>query len=236
MMQSSDAAGIRSSIGVFEENAYPYVAYFSGTTALAKNLTSITSSSGFYTNGGLTSIYIGSKVTSIGSNAFYYTASLSDVIVAEGLTSIGNSAFIYSGLTSIKLPNTLTSIGSGAFNYSSLLSIIVPNSVTTIGSGAFSYCSIASVTFPINDNFTSIPASCCLSNNLTGTLVIPSSITSIGSSAFRYTNVTRINCLATTAPTLGSNVFNGISATIHVPVGATGYGTTYGGLTVIADL
>jgi len=36
---------------------------------------------------------------------------------------------------------------------------------------------------------------------------------------------------------LGSNVFSGVLATdIHVPVGATGYGTTYGGLTVVADL
>ena len=67
---------------------------------------------------------------------------------------------------------------------------------------------------------------------------MPSSVTSIGSYAFGYSqNLSTINCLATTAPSLGSGAFaytgNG---TIHVPVGATGYGTTYGGLTVIADL
>jgi hypothetical protein len=46
-----------------------------------------------------------------------------------------------------------------------------------------------------------------------------------------------VTCLALTAPTIGLNVFLGIPATqIHVPVGATGYGATYGWLTVIYDL
>jgi hypothetical protein len=36
---------------------------------------------------------------------------------------------------------------------------------------------------------------------------------------------------------LGSNAFSYAPATeIHVPIGATGYNTTYGGLTVIYDL
>jgi len=63
-------------------------------------------------------------------------------------------------------------------------------------------------------------------------------VTSIGDDAFQGCSIlATVNCLATSAPTLGSNVFLNISATqIHVPVGATGYGTTYGGLTVVLDL
>jgi len=63
-------------------------------------------------------------------------------------------------------------------------------------------------------------------------------VTSIGSYAFALcTSLATVNCLATTAPTLGSRAFYGISATeIHVPVGATGYTSTYGGLTVVFDL
>jgi len=63
-------------------------------------------------------------------------------------------------------------------------------------------------------------------------------VTTIGSYAFdSASSLATVNCLATTAPTLGSDVFNNISATeIHVPVGATGYTATYGGLTVVADL
>jgi len=110
------------------------------------------------------------------------------------------------------------------------------NGVTSIGSYCFAYSSLASITLPINNNFTSITNGCFVGTAITS-ITIPSSITSIGSSAFRFSSLATINCLATTAPTLGSNAFYSISATsIHVPVGATGYGTTYGGLTVIADL
>jgi len=63
-------------------------------------------------------------------------------------------------------------------------------------------------------------------------------VTSIGGYAFwQCTSLATINCLATTPPTLGTDVFDGVlAADIHVPAGATGYGTTYGGLTVVADL
>jgi hypothetical protein len=63
-------------------------------------------------------------------------------------------------------------------------------------------------------------------------------VTSIGSYAFALcSSLATVNCLATAAPTLGSFAFYGVASTeIHVPVGATGYGTTYGGLTVVADL
>jgi hypothetical protein len=110
----------------------------------------------------------------------------------------------------------VTSIGSFAFSScTSLPSITIPNAVTSIGSYAFYGCtSLSSIT-------------------------IPNGVTSIGSSAFNScTSLATINCLATTAPTLsGVNHFTGVAATeIHVPVGATGYGATYGGLTVIFDL
>ena len=54
-------------------------------------------------------------------------------------------------------------------------------------------------------------------------ITIPSAVTSIGNYAFaNCTSLATVNCLATTAPTLGSNPFTNISATeIHVPVGAT---------------
>ena len=69
-------------------------------------------------------------------------------------------------------------------------------------------------------------------------LNIRGGITSIGDNTFlNCTSLATINCLAISAPTLGSNTFLAVSATqIHVPVGATGYGTTYGGLTVVYDL
>jgi hypothetical protein len=63
-------------------------------------------------------------------------------------------------------------------------------------------------------------------------------VTTIGDYAFvTSVSLATINCLATTAPSLGSYAFYQTQATeIHVPVGATGYTATYGGLTVVADL
>ncbi len=209
MMQSSDSAGIRSSIGVVD---YPFTTDIIGTTERTRNLTSITSSSGFYA-ATIASIYIGSNVTSIGSSSFKY-GSIGTITIANGLTSIGSAAFKYGGPSSI----------------------IIPDSVTSIGTNAFAFSNVANVTLPTNDSFTTISSS-SFSYSLLASVTIPSSVTSIGSSAFSYTTLNSVNCLATTAPTLGSNAFNSINATsIHVPVGATGYGTTYGGLTVIADL
>jgi hypothetical protein len=67
---------------------------------------------------------------------------------------------------------------------------------------------------------------------------LPSTMTSIGSGAFYGdSSLDLVTSLAVTAPTLGNGAFTGIAATqIHVPVNATGYGITWGGLTVIYDV
>ncbi len=208
MMQSSDTADIRSSIGAVD---YPFTTDVIGSTVQTRNLTSITDSSGFKYQ--TVSVYIGSNVTSIGSFAFSY-GSVTSITIAPGVTSIGSRAFAYGGPNNIIIPDTVTSIGSSAFKYGNLQSCILP----------------------INDTFTAIPSSLFNGSSLQS-ITIPSSITSIEANAFYSSGLATINCLATAAPTLGSSAFTNVSATsIHVPVGATGYGTTYGGLTVIADL
>ena len=98
---------------------------------------------------GLTSVTIGSGVTSIGNNAFHGCSGLTSITIPNSVTSIGGGAFGgCSNLTSITIPNSVTSIGGGAFyNCSGLTSITIPNSVTSIGEGAFLNCSgLTSVT------------------------------------------------------------------------------------------
>ena len=83
-----------------------------------------------------------------------------------------------------------------------------------------------------------IKDSAFLNQNKLTSVIIPSSVTSIGNSAFQNcSGVRTVNCMATSAPTIGTNAFNGIEATeIHVPASASAsYGSTYGGLTVVAD-
>jgi hypothetical protein len=196
---------------------YPYTTDFQGGVKQTRNLTSITGGDGYYGNDtALTSIYVGSNVTSIGSYAFYLCASLTSITIPDSVTTIGSNAFYFcSSLTSITIADSVTSIESGAFGFcSSLTSINIPDSVTSIEDFTFNGCS----------SLTSI--------------TIPDSVNTIGSYSFySCTSLATINCLATTAPTLAANAFGNVAATdIHVPVGSTGYGATYGGLTVVFDL
>lgn len=142
-----------------------------------------------------------------------------EVSIGSNVTSIGSYAFrygFYSGNTQshITIPSSVTSIGSNAFDYNGNITSLTLNSgLTSIGNYAFNQCDFS-------------------------TLTIPDSVTTIGDYAFGgNTSLATINCLATTAPSLGSSAFYYAPATeIHVPVGATGYGATYGGLTVVYDL
>lgn len=138
--------------------------------------------------------------------------------IAENVTSIGSYAFAYcSGFTSeLIIPDSVTDIGHFAFNLCSGFSgLTLSNSLTTIGSYAFYGCS-----------------------GFSGELVIPSSVTNIGDAAFgSCTGVTSVTSLATVAPTLGSMAFYGVNTSeIYVPADATGYGVTWGGLTVLYEL
>ncbi len=103
-------------------------------------------------------------------------------------------------------------IGNNAFrNQFRLSGVTIPNSITVIRGSAFRDCT----------GLTSI--------------TIPDSVTSFGTNAFQgCTGLLTINSLRSSAPTLlGSDTFlNVATSTINVPIGATGYGTVYGGLTV----
>ena len=123
---------------------------------------------------------------------------LETVKLPQGITALGESAFYGCiGLTTVTLPETLTSIGNYAFsNCYSLTSIDLPDGLESIGNNAFYEC----------DALTSI--------------TLPAGVTSIVTFAFySCSDLTTVTCLATTPPTMGSNVFSSSHAlkAIYVP-------------------
>lgn len=145
---------------------------------------------------------------------------ITEVVIPSGVTEIGNNAFYECrSLTSTTIPNTVTRIRQYAFGYcTGLTSVVIPDSVTSIGNDAFRNCSgLTSVNIP--NGVTILPDrvfySCI---NLTS-IIIPSSVTLMGTWVFGdCIGLTSITCLATTPPTIGTNVFNNTNdCPIYVP-------------------
>ena len=182
------------------------------------------------------SIYEDKPVISIGGYAFNSCSSLTSVTIPDSVTSIGRFAFGYcSGLTSVTIPDSVTSIGQDAFwGCSNRMSVTIPDSVTSIENMTFRNCSnLTSVI--IGNKVTSIGRwafrDC---RNLTN-VTIPDSVTQIGSWAFSGCSSLKSITFEGNAPSsFGSDVFKNlpIEATVTVKAGATGFGETYGGLTV----
>ena len=217
-------------------SAYPYTTDFQSGVAQTRNLLNIDNLDGYKNNSNLESIYIGSHVTSIDFQAFLGTTGLTSVKIPETVTTLGQAAFFESGLTSVFVPDSVTDMGSSSTfgDCLSLTSAIIGNNVPTIPVfGLANNPLLSSVS--LGSSVTTIGASAFQSDVGLTSIDLPSGVTSIGSSAFNgCTTLASIGIASSSAPTLGSNAFLNVSATtVQVPIGATGYSATYGGLTVV---
>ena len=172
-----------------------------GTLNIPNSVTLIGNTS-FWGCSGLTgSLTIPNSVVLIDMNAFQNCSGLTGPLtIPNSVTSIGSYAFCNcSGLTgTLSIPNSLTSIDDGVFyNCQGLTgSLIIPNTITSIGNYAFG---------------------CCY--GLMGDLLIPSSVDSIGDYAFYgCSGFKSMFVLGETPPTMESNSFSYVSATIPVYV------------------
>ena len=159
----------------------------------------------------LTSLTIGSYVTSIGNYAFYGCFGLTGALtIPNSVTSIGNAAFSNCfGLTgTLTIPNSVTSIGDTAFEECSGITgtLIIPNSVISIGNHAFQNCrKITSLIIP--NSITSIGNNTFQNCSDLTSVTIPNSVTSIGNSAFSGCSALSILTIGNQVKTIGNSAF-----------------------------
>lgn len=149
-------------------------------------------------------IRIPNSVTSIGENAFYGCSAMTECQIPYGTLSIGNNAFIDCiSLMFVDIPNSVTSLGDGCFvNCLNFRYASIPSSITYIPNGCFYNC----------DGLSDIE--------------IPSSVSGIGDSAFaECSGLYSVTCLATTPPTLGTNVFLNTNTKLKIYVPSTSVDT-----------
>ena len=155
----------------------------------------------------LTSLTIGSSVTSIGSFAFSECWGLTSVTIPSSVTSIGSYAFSgCSGLTSVTIED-----GAGTLSFR-----------TSFSSTHFTSCPIEKLYLGRDISYSSFYSPFEGKEKLTS-LTIGSSVTSIGVDAFRgCRGLTSVTSLNTTPPVISSTTFDTATeqnATLNVPVG-----------------
>ena len=204
----------------------------------------------FYMCQGLTSVTIGSGVSSISSiintafdncsnlhnvtingqgallGVFSGKSSIQNVIIGDNVHGrIYNSAFENcTSLSSVTIGSGITNIDKSAFNgCSGLTSITIPDNVTTIGEDAFANCrSLTSIVFP--DSVKTIGSGVCRTCTSLTEVTIGSGVTSIGNNAFSgrpTVPLETLTCLAILPPSISTPMFaQGVVPNIYVPAGS----------------
>ncbi len=121
--------------------------------------------------GGVETLKLDEKITSIGNHAFYGMSALKSVEVPKAVTKIGDYAFAFAGMSEIALPEGVVSIGNHAFeSCASLKNVVLPLSVKTIGTRCFAFCGALTDAVIVSPELEAIPEEAfyrCISlNNL----------------------------------------------------------------------
>ena len=192
----------------------------------------------FYNCTSLTSVTIGNSVTSIGDYTFYRCSRLDSISIPNSVTYIGYSAFeLCSGLTSVTIPNNVNYIGKRAFadcyrlrtlNYNAINCSDFRNSSERVHDNYEDvWYTIYTGVFPkslkrinIGDSVQRIPANFAYAIDSLMAIIIPNNVTSIGDSTFNgCSNLRDVTSLATTPPSLGSDIFSA-AGILKVPCGS----------------
>jgi hypothetical protein len=185
----------------------------------------VIASAAFEYGAGVTSVSIGTNVTSIGQSAFYDCANLQAITVnpANQYYSSVNSVLFDknqtdliqypSGLAgSYIVPGTVTNIESGAFGDSAgLVSVVIPDSVRSLGAQTFYSCQ-SLVSISLGNGLTSIGQQAFNECTSLKDIAIPDRVTNIASYAFYYCPGLQSATFGTGLKSLGLEAFGACQA------------------------
>ncbi len=226
---------------LFNKNKTTLVCYPIGKTATSYTIPNSVTTIGdyaLYGCGNLTSVVINNGVTSFGRYAFSFCYNLPSVTIPNSVTSMADNAFSSCNkLTSVVIEEGATIIGKYAFlACRELSSITIPNSVTRIENNAFFGCSgLTSVNIGSGVKYIGDGAFYGCSG-LTS-VIIGNSATNIGKNAFQ--NCSKLAAIAydgTSAPTIGTSAFSGVSSSVKVCVPGNYTSETFGVFSVCKGL
>ena len=180
----------------------------------------------------LTAVTIPASAINIGVWVFDYCSALTAIHVAEDNTAYSSEDGVLFNKDKTKLvcypigkpettytvPATVTTFTTSAFeNCTALAQINLPNSLTDMASRTFYGCtSLTEVTLP--DGVTQLMGSNFTDCSALEKVTLPEGITYIGNGAFKNCSaLTELTVLATTPPTLRTDVFLNVSRTMCLP-------------------
>ena len=192
-------------------------------------------SSAFESCSSLTEVTIPASAINIGNWVFDHCSALTAIHVAEGNTAYSSEDGVLFNKdkttlvcypigkteTTYTVPATVTTFTTSAFeNCTALAQINLPNSLTDMASRTFYGCtSLKEVTLP--DGVTQLMGFNFTDCSALEKVTLPEGITYIGNGAFKNCSaLTEMTVLATTPPTLGTDVFLNVNRDIPVYVPA----------------
>jgi YD repeat-containing protein len=163
----------------------------------------------FYWCTGITSVHIGSGITTINNSAFQGDKSITSITIPDAVNTMGTQVF--SGCTSIisaTIGTGMTTIPDGMFNVcSALTQVTVNGNVAEIGAEAFNGCKSLTA-YPFTNSLAVISQSAFKGCESLTSVVLPDSVVSAGTNAFEgCTGLTAVT-LSTGLTEIANNMFS----------------------------